>query len=126
MVSARQTVAHRGAWRFGEFVLDLYRAEVTDVAGAVMPLRPKTLALLGHLVDHAGRMTEREAISDAVWPGLMVVSARGHRAAPIGSLLAPAPHRCPFRAGHGPDLEWPDLEWPDPAWTVRNDVRRPR
>jgi TolB-like protein/DNA-binding winged helix-turn-helix (wHTH) protein len=58
--------------RFGGFVLDLGRAELRDAAGGIVPLRPKTRALLEHLLAHAGRAEDRAAILDAVWPGITV------------------------------------------------------
>lgn len=64
--------ARRGAWGFDGFVLDLDRAELSDATGAVVALRPKVFALLGHLLDHAGRVAERKAILDTVWPGVTV------------------------------------------------------
>ena len=64
--------ACRGAWAFGGFTLDLDRAELTDAAGSVVPLRPKILALLECLLAEAGRVVERAALLDAVWPGVTV------------------------------------------------------
>ena len=58
--------------RFGDFVLDVGRAELRDSADRVVPLRPKTRALLEHLLAHAGQVASRAAILDAVWPGVTV------------------------------------------------------
>ncbi len=40
--------------------------------GAERPLRPKSFALLRHLVEHAGQLVGRDAIMQAVWPGTFV------------------------------------------------------
>lgn len=58
--------------RFGGFVFDPGRAELRDAAGGVVPLRPKTRALLEHLLSRSGRVAERGAILEAVWPGVTV------------------------------------------------------
>jgi DNA-binding winged helix-turn-helix (wHTH) protein/tetratricopeptide (TPR) repeat protein len=36
--------------------------------GAVVPLTPKVLDLLLHLLDHAGELVTKEALLDAIWP----------------------------------------------------------
>lgn len=72
MDDRRDASTRRGALAFGNFVLDLNRAELADVAGRVVPLRPKTLALLECLVAQAGCVAERGALLDAVWPGVTV------------------------------------------------------
>ena len=58
--------------RFEGFAYDTGRAELRDAAGAVVPLRPKTRALLEYLLVRPGRVAERGAILDAVWPGVTV------------------------------------------------------
>lgn len=67
--AAADTTAKR--LRFGDFVLDTRRAELTR-AGVLVPLRPKTYALLTHLVAHAGRAVGKEELLAAVWPGVVV------------------------------------------------------
>ena len=67
--AAADTAAKR--LRFGDFVLDTRRAELTR-AGVLVPLRPKTYALLTHLVTHAGRAVGKEELLAAVWPGVVV------------------------------------------------------
>ena len=57
--------------RFGEFVLDLRRAELT-LGGQPVPLRPKALALLEVLVAQAGGAISKEELRAAVWPGVVV------------------------------------------------------
>lgn len=57
--------------RFGEFLLDMRRAELTR-GGAPVPLRPKAFALLSLLVARAGQAVAKEELLDAVWPGVVV------------------------------------------------------
>jgi hypothetical protein len=57
---------------FGGFVLDLARTELRDTTGCVVPLRAKTRTLLGYLLSRAGHVVSRDAILDAVWPGVTV------------------------------------------------------
>ena len=40
--------------------------------GAEVPLRPKSFALLRLLVENPGRLVDRDAIMEAVWPGVTV------------------------------------------------------
>lgn len=54
-------------WGFGPFRLDpntacLWRED------QLLPLQPKPLAVLAHLVAHAGQVVTKEALLDAVWP----------------------------------------------------------
>ena len=58
-------------WRFDRFTLDLGRGALLDQAGE-LPLRPKSFALLRLLVENAGRLLERGAIMEALWPGVIV------------------------------------------------------
>lgn len=60
------------AWRFDRFTLDLARGALLGPAGVELPLRPKSMALLCLLVKHAGSLVDRDAIMDAVWPGVVV------------------------------------------------------
>src|SRR5215831_21278785 len=56
---------------FPPFQLDpragLLRRDATQVS-----LRPKTYAVLLHLAEHPGELVTKEALLDAVWPGLAV------------------------------------------------------
>src|ERR671913_893005 len=60
------------AYRFEGFTLDLLRGALLAVDGAEIPLRPKSIALLRHLVQHPGRLIDRDEIMRAVWPGVFV------------------------------------------------------
>jgi TolB-like protein/DNA-binding winged helix-turn-helix (wHTH) protein len=59
-------------WRFDRFRLDLARGALFHEDGAEIPLRPKALALLRHLVENAGRLVDRDEIMRVVWPGVIV------------------------------------------------------
>jgi DNA-binding winged helix-turn-helix (wHTH) protein/Flp pilus assembly protein TadD len=54
-------------YQFGPFRVDRtgYRVFRSD---AVLPLTPKLLDLLLHLLDHAGELVTKEALLDAIWP----------------------------------------------------------
>jgi hypothetical protein len=60
------------AYRFGEFVLDLVRGTLATANGKDVPLRHKSFRLLRLIVENAGRLLERDAITQAIWPGLTV------------------------------------------------------
>jgi DNA-binding winged helix-turn-helix (wHTH) protein len=58
-------------WTFGPFRLDtanacLWRGE------QLLVLRPKAFAVLAYLITHAGQLASKEALFDAVWPGVAV------------------------------------------------------
>ncbi|WP_439579756.1 winged helix-turn-helix domain-containing tetratricopeptide repeat protein [Elioraea sp.] len=59
-------------YRFDTFTLDLARGIVLDREGGELTLRPKSFALLRHMVEHAGRVVTREELMEAVWPGVFV------------------------------------------------------
>ena len=60
------------AWCFDRFTLDLARGALLGPAGDELPLRPKSKALLRLLVENAGRVVDRDAIMDAIWPDVVV------------------------------------------------------
>jgi DNA-binding response OmpR family regulator len=53
--------------RFDRYVLDR-RCGVLRVGEADIDLRPKTFAVLGVLVENAGRLVSKDEIIAAVWP----------------------------------------------------------
>ena len=59
------------AYRVDLFVVDLQRG-VLLAEGVERPLRAKSFALLRLLVEHPGRLVDRDEITAAVWPGLFV------------------------------------------------------
>src|SRR5262245_44388600 len=61
-------------WLFEPFRLDpdnacLWRGD------QVVALKPKTFAVLQHLVTHAGQLVTKEALLEAVWPATAVSDA---------------------------------------------------
>lgn len=56
---------------FAGFVLDTDRG-VLSGDGKEVTLRPKSLAVLCVLLDHAGRLVTKEQLLEAVWPGAVV------------------------------------------------------
>ncbi|MBS0340600.1 MAG: winged helix-turn-helix domain-containing protein [Proteobacteria bacterium] len=60
-----------GIWCFNRFELDLDRGELR-AGGKAIALRPKTFALLRHLVAHPGRLVSKDELLDAVWPDVVV------------------------------------------------------
>ena len=61
----------QGRYLFGDFQLDLERGNLTR-GGQEIALRPKAFAVLQFLLEHAGQLVAREALLDAVWPGVVV------------------------------------------------------
>ncbi|TCR60644.1 DNA-binding winged helix-turn-helix (wHTH) protein [Bosea sp. BK604] len=59
-------------YRFDQFSLDLGRGTLRGLDGADLALRPKAFSLLSYLLDHPGRLHSREALFEALWPGLIV------------------------------------------------------
>jgi adenylate cyclase len=57
--------------RFDRFVLDQDRGTLL-ADGIERPLRPKSFALLCHLVANPGRLLSRDEIHETIWPGLFV------------------------------------------------------
>lgn len=64
------------AYRFDGFVLDLDRESLSR-NGEELRLRPKSFAVLAHLVRHGGRLVTKEELLDAIW---------GHRHVTEGTL----------------------------------------
>lgn len=60
-----------GVWCFDRFELDLDRGEFRS-DGKPVALRPKTFALLRHLVAHSSRLVSKDELLDAVWPDVVV------------------------------------------------------
>lgn len=58
-------------YRFGEFVLDVERYELSK-AGVAIRLQPKTFDVLRYLVTHPGRLIDKDELLRAVWPDVIV------------------------------------------------------
>jgi DNA-binding winged helix-turn-helix (wHTH) protein len=61
----------RRQYSFGDFTLDVDR-RVLWRGDDEVPLRPKSLDVLIHLVDHHGRVITKAALMDAVWADIAV------------------------------------------------------
>jgi TolB-like protein len=61
-------------YRFGEFELDLARAELR-AGGATRPLEPQVFALIAHLVENRDRLVSRDELLERVWDGRVVSDA---------------------------------------------------
>src|SRR5262245_8331279 len=59
------------SFRFGPFLADRHGYRVTR-DGKIVPLTPKLLDLLLHLIDHAGTLVTKEALLESLWPGANV------------------------------------------------------
>jgi TolB-like protein/DNA-binding winged helix-turn-helix (wHTH) protein/cytochrome c-type biogenesis protein CcmH/NrfG len=57
--------------RFDRYVLDLDRGSLL-LDGNEVALRPKTFAVLRHLVENSGRLVSKEELFAAVWPNLVI------------------------------------------------------
>jgi TolB-like protein/DNA-binding winged helix-turn-helix (wHTH) protein len=57
--------------RFAGFTLNFAQGRLRGSSGDVQ-LRPKTFALLGYMVRHAGRVLSKDELLDAVWPDVTV------------------------------------------------------
>lgn len=57
--------------RFGRFELDHAEGRLWR-GGEPVPLRPKSLAVLGHLLSRRGRLVRKEELLEAVWPDTSV------------------------------------------------------
>ena len=59
-------------YRFEGFVFEQARSVLRGPDGADLPLRPKALALLVHLLGNPGRLLRRDDLLDRLWPGVTV------------------------------------------------------
>ena len=60
-----------GRLQFDRYVLDLNRGSLL-LDGNEVALRPKTFAVLRHLIENSGRLVSKEELFAAVWPNLTV------------------------------------------------------
>ena len=59
-------------YEFGDFRLDAARRLLTARNGEVVPLMPKPFDTLLYLVEHSGKVLEKEELLRAVWPDTIV------------------------------------------------------
>ncbi len=65
------SIASANALIFDDFVLDLDASELRR-GGQVLPLRPKTFAVLCHLAENQGKLVTKADLVAAVWSGTCV------------------------------------------------------
>ena len=61
-------------YAFGDFVLDLNRGELRSTRGPVQ-VEPRAFSLLVHMVEHQGRLIEKDELIASVWGGRIVSDA---------------------------------------------------
>ena len=71
-----ETARGSTVFRFDRFALDTGRGVLLAADGSEVALRPKSHALLRHLVEGAGRLMTRDEILASVWPGVFVTEDR--------------------------------------------------
>src|SRR6267378_3113520 len=57
---------------FGDFRLDLQERILLKSDGTEVPLTPRVFETLRYLVEHSGRLLDKELIMEAVWPDSIV------------------------------------------------------
>ena len=70
--SSLSSCMESGRLQFGRFVVDLDRGSLCTDDGTEIALRPKTFAVLVHLVSNAGRLVSKDELFAALWPRLVV------------------------------------------------------
>ena len=58
-------------YRIGEFTLDVSQGCLRR-GDIEVPLRPKSFALLQHLITHAGRLVTKDELLSKIWPNVIV------------------------------------------------------
>ena len=58
-------------YHFDDFELDMARFELRD-DGAVQPLEPQVLTLLGYLIEHRERLVPKNELFEKLWNGRVV------------------------------------------------------
>src|SRR2546425_12467688 len=67
-------MAAGAVWRFGAFWLDVSNEQLWK-GEQTLSLKPKALAVLRYLIEHAGQLVTKEALFQAVWPDTVVSEA---------------------------------------------------
>ena len=60
------------AYTFGSFRLSPETRRLDGADGRSIPLRGKGFELLWYLIQHAGRLVEKDELMQAIWPGMVV------------------------------------------------------
>ena len=59
-------------YQFGDFQLDLEERQLLRRDGTAVPLTPRVFDTLRYLVEHSGRVLDKEVLMEAVWPDAIV------------------------------------------------------
>src|SRR5688572_33196259 len=59
-------------YQFGDFRLDVEERQLCRRDGTAVPLTPRVFDTLRYLVEHSGRVLDKEVLMEAVWPDAMV------------------------------------------------------
>jgi len=102
--------------RFDEFTLDRDRHELS-CAGRVIPLRPKTLAVLVYLVENADRVVSKQELLRAVWPAVRIETQGVYQS--VAELRAVFRGRKYIRTVRGTGYQWSAGTSPSPGQARR-------
>ena len=72
MKSSAATADARLGYEFDGFVLDPLRRQLRRRDGSQVELTPRVFDALLYFVERPGQLLEREALFEALWPGLVV------------------------------------------------------
>jgi len=67
-------VGNQNVYHFDDFELDMARFELRD-DGAVQPLEPQVLTLLGYLIEHRERLVPKNELFEELWGGRVVTDS---------------------------------------------------
>ncbi len=59
-------------YEFGDFHLDVEERQLLRRDGTAVPLTPRVFSTLRYLVEHSGRVLDKEVLMEAVWPDAIV------------------------------------------------------
>ena len=59
-------------YQFGDFHLDVEERQLLRRDGTAVPLTPRVFDTLRYLVEHSGRVLDKEVLMEAVWPDAIV------------------------------------------------------
>src|SRR5215467_7115362 len=59
-------------YEFGDFRVDTARRQLLRRGGEVLPLKPKVFDTLLYLVQHSGKVVEKEELMREIWPDAFV------------------------------------------------------
>ena len=60
------------AYEFGDFQLDVAERQLMRQEGSAVPLTPRVFETLRYLVEHSGKVLDKEMLMEAVWPDTIV------------------------------------------------------